>query len=263
MDYKNDLDTTFLPKKIKEKIWFINKFLEKNEKILLGISGHLPIRIFEHFYDGIISLYKECILIFTNKRIFFIHIEANYSFKNIIQEILYEDVKDFNFKKGKLFIQYKNLKKDMFRINRNLSEEIINKIKIKEYIKNHNTETFSNGIHYICPRCGNRLVKGIYNCSNCNLEFHNKEKLMKYFLFLPGIVLLLYKNLIKYLIFICITIVELLEIFCSFLYYIFYSDKSFKGVIILVFCIILIPVSGYLSLKTSEEFIPKNKIVMP
>ena len=265
MDYTNDLNITFLPEKIRGKIGFISKFLKNDERILLGVSGYLPMEIFERLYSGIIDilLYKKCILLFTNKRIFCIHVKVNYFYKNIIQEILYEDIKDFEFKKGKIFIQYKNLEKDIFRVNRNLSEEIINKIKIKEYIKNHNKENFSNGLHYICPRCGNGLVKRIYNCAKCNLEFVNKEKMIKYSIFLIGIIYLINKNFINYLIFIIVTVVELVVLFSAFFYIKYYFEMSLKGIINAIYAlivIILIPISGYFSLKLSEEFIPKYKI---
>lgn len=263
MDYTNDLNINFLPEKIRGKIGFISKFLKNDERILLGVSGYLPMSIFERLYSGIIDilLYKKCILLFTNKRIFCIHVKVNYSYKNIIQEILYEDIKDFEFKKGKIFIQYKNLKKNMFRVNKNLSEEIIN--KIKEYIKNHNTATYSNGLHYICPRCGNGLVKGIYNCCKCNLEFVNKEKMIKYSIILIGIIYLFNKNFINYLMFIIVTVVEFAALFSAFLYIKYYFETSLKGIIYAIYALIVIigiPILGYLSLKLSEEFIPKYKI---
>lgn len=245
-------------------ISFIKNYLKEDEKILFHVKSQLPINVFERLYLGFIDifLYKKCIIFFTNKRILCAHINFKYLYKNVIEEILYENIKNIEIKDRKIIIEYFSLKKDAFIIQK----KYLNKVPkdLIEYINSTKKKANNLDRYYICPKCGFPLKLNVFKCEKCYMEFINKEKMKKYAIYLPGIYYFYIggiTNVFKFL------IVTLIQLFVTMLtLYNFYltvsMEKSLTDIVTAFFYLLIvllsIAISGYLGVKFSDNFIPRK-----
>lgn len=258
------LERFFLLEDYIDKINFIYNFLRENESIIFIVNSYLAQTYFERIFLGIdyILLLRKCILVFTNKRILIFSINSNYEFKNVVQEINYEDLKELRLKKNKIVIRFLNGKKEFFRIRRKLAKNIkkfLDQITIEK-----GNVTQEGNRHYLCPNCGTRLKKGYYRCSNCALEFLNKKKIILYSLFLPGYPELIESIFLGKLGFFISIIVEIayILIFGQDIYYLLKTGLNFNNLddfFKKIFLILLIPISGFINANLLFDFIPKKK----
>ncbi len=172
-------------RKLLKKIGFIKNFLKEDEKINLITTACSPTSWFEQYMIGWIFIYlKRSLLVFTNKRIIHIPTTKNYSYRNSISQILHSDCESIRIKGKNLFLKYKNETKEKFIY---LSKK--EKKKIKSMIPNilfDGTPSQFQKRHFLCPRCAEELMEGTYRCSNCRLEFKNKDDARKISILYPG-----------------------------------------------------------------------------
>ncbi|MBI4822860.1 MAG: hypothetical protein HY805_01335 [Nitrospirae bacterium] len=174
--------------KLLKKISFIKTFLKVDEKIILITTGCSPMSIFEEWSMGWIATYlKRSLLVFTNKRIFHIPTERDYSYRNSIAQILYGDCQAIEMKEGlrrKLVIKYKSGEKEKFPYIARTERK-----KIKALLKTISLEGIQSntaGRIHLCPRCTKELTKNEYTCPNCRLDFKDKAEAKKISIVYPG-----------------------------------------------------------------------------
>jgi hypothetical protein len=171
--------------KLLKKVAFLKNFLKEDERILLITTGCSPTSILEQLLTGWIFIYlKRSLFIFTNKRIFHIPTKQNYSYRNSIAQIPYPDCDSIQIRGRKLVVGYKNGKKEKFLYI--ASKE---KKKIKALLPTISFEGYPSEIQkrvHLCPRCTKELEEEKYICSNCYLEFKEKDKARKISLIYPG-----------------------------------------------------------------------------
>lgn len=172
-------------KKFLQKVTFIKRFLQEDERILLITTRCSPTSIVEQLLTGWIFLYlKRSLLLFTNKRIFHIPTKQDYSYRNSIAQILYPDCNSIKIKERHLVIEYKNGEKERFLF---IASKEKKKIKVLTP-----TISFDGPLSqtqkrvHLCPACTKELEEKKYICPNCNLEFKDKEKAKRISIIYPG-----------------------------------------------------------------------------
>ena len=172
-------------KKLLQKVTFIKRFLQEDEKILLMTTGCSPTSIFEQFLTGAIFIYlKRSLLLFTNKRIFHIPTKQDYSYRNSVARILYPDCNSVQTKGRNLVIEYKNGDKEKFLlIARNEKRKI--KVLLPTISLDGAPSPIQKRVH-LCPACTKELEEERYICVNCNLKFKDKETAKKIAIIYPG-----------------------------------------------------------------------------
>lgn len=172
-------------KKLLKKCAFIKPFLMEDEEIYLITTGCSPISVLEQFFMGWVVFYaKRSLFVFTNKRVFHIPTNTDYSYRNSIAQIAYADCKSIALKGRKLVIKYAAGETDNFLY---IASKEKNKIKsILENISFVECHTEKRKMVHLCPRCTEPLEEDKYTCPNCRLEFKNKDDAMKISLIYPG-----------------------------------------------------------------------------
>ena len=98
--------------KLLNELSFIAPFLVEDEQILLVTTGCSPVSLFEQMMTGWIVFYlKRSLFVFTNMRIFHIPTKTNYSYRDSITQILYDDCLKIDRKGSTLVVKFKSGKK--------------------------------------------------------------------------------------------------------------------------------------------------------
>ena len=166
-------------------ISFIAPFLVEDEQILMVTTGCSPVSFFEQMMTGWIVFYlKRSLFVFTNMRIFHIPTKTNYSYRNSITQILYDDCLKIDQKGSVLVVKYKSGKKEKFihiaRKERKRIKALLQNIPLDDSQRESPART------HLCPRCTNPLIKDEYICPHCELEFKSKAEARKYSILYPG-----------------------------------------------------------------------------
>ena len=169
-----------------KKITFLEKFLQKDEKIFCITTGCTPMTLLEQWLMGLWIFYiKRCLLVFTNKRILHIPTKTNYSYRNSISQILYADCQSISLKGRTLVVNYANKRKEKFYYTAGSENK-----KIKAFLgtvsyDNPQNASMQTRIH-LCPRCTGQLINNEYICQGCGLEFKNKSESFRISVIFPG-----------------------------------------------------------------------------
>jgi hypothetical protein len=168
-----------------KKIPCIKIFLENDEKIFLITTGCSPVSIVEQLVTGWIFIYlKRAMFVFTNKRIFHIPTNMDYSYRDSIAQLRYTDCTLIKMKGRTLVVEYKNGKKEKFHY---VARRERRKIRaLLEIISLEGSPSRAQKRVHLCPRCTYELEEEKYTCSNCHLEFKNKAEGKKISLIYPG-----------------------------------------------------------------------------
>lgn len=166
---------------------FLKPFLEPGEEIWLGVKASSPMSFLEQLTTSwAIHYVKRCLLIFTNKRIF--HFPAKYDFtpKHSVSQIRYGDVEELKLKAflGRVLkIEYKSGKKENFYY---INSREFKKLRTLEplFVKTQPSHVLER--HFLCPRCTVSLLKNIFSCPNCRLEFKNMKEAIRLSILFPG-----------------------------------------------------------------------------
>jgi hypothetical protein len=141
----------------------------------------------EQWTTGWVIYYlKRCVLIFTNKRVLHFPTKRDFTPKQSVSQIRYGDIEEFKlsgFLGRVLKIEYKSGKKEKFYY---IKSREFKKLKTLQqlFIKSQSSNVGER--HFLCPRCVTPLVKDIFSCPNCHLEFKNAKDAIRLSILLPG-----------------------------------------------------------------------------
>lgn len=172
--------------KLLQKITFIRKFLDEDERIMFVTTGLSPFSAFEQLTTPwvLFFLMKRALFVFTNKRIFHVPTTTEYRYRGSLAHILYQDCNRLYVTGSKLVIEYRTGKKEKFYYMPTADRAKIKQMQI---------ETAESGPpsarperNHLCPSCTQELTPDLYTCPSCGLEFKSKAKAFRYSLLLPG-----------------------------------------------------------------------------
>jgi hypothetical protein len=165
----------------------LKPLLEPGEEILLSVEATSPMSFLEQWTTGWIIYYlKRCVLILTNRRILHFPTKYNFTPKYSLSQIRYGDIEEFKlsgFLGRVLKMEYKSGKKEKF-YSIKLTE--FKKLKALEPLLIKDQPSHVRERHFLCPRCLTPLVKDIFSCPNCCLEFKNMQEAIRLSLQFPG-----------------------------------------------------------------------------
>jgi hypothetical protein len=168
-----------------EKLSCLKPFLQADERVTCVTTAHSPMTVLEQFLMGwIIFFLKQCLLVFTNKRVLHIPTKSNYSYRNCMAQILYADCQSIAVRGGTLVVKYASDKKEKFYHVASKERK-----KIKSLLKTVSLEgqqSVARERTHLCPRCTAELIKDRYTCPNCKLKFKNKAEARKISIIYPG-----------------------------------------------------------------------------
>jgi hypothetical protein len=162
--------------------------LEPEEEILLAVKAASPMSFLEQWTTGWMIYYlKRCVLIFTNKRVLHFPTKCNFAPKQSLSQIRYGDIEEFKLSRwlGRVLkIGYKSGKKEKFYY---IGSREFKKLKTiqPQFIGTHEPSKAMER-HFLCPKCITPLLKNIFSCSNCHLEFKNIKDARKLSILFPG-----------------------------------------------------------------------------
>lgn len=161
--------------KLVGKISFLKPFLKDDEVIFLVTRGCSPTSMAEQFLMGWVVFYlKRSLFVFTNKRIFHVPTNMDYSYRNSITHFRYGDCEDISMKGRSLLVRYESGKKERFLYmdgkERKKVKALLNVIPLKGETSPTEERT------HLCPRCTEELVELVPACPNCGLEFLTKAE---------------------------------------------------------------------------------------
>ncbi len=166
---------------------FLKPLLEPGEEIWLGVEATSPMSFLEQWTTGWVIYYlKRCVLIFTNKRILHFPTKHDFTPKHSVSQIRYGDIEEFKlsgFLGRVLKIEYKSGKKEKFYY---IKSREFKKLRTLEQLFIKNQPSNIGERHFLCPRCVTPLVKDIFSCPNCHLEFKNMRDAIRLSLLFPG-----------------------------------------------------------------------------
>jgi hypothetical protein len=253
-----------------ENINYIKPFLYEDEEILLVTDGCSPIPFFEQFFGGLwVRVQKQSKFIFTNIRIIHVPLKAfcfSFSgksmYRNSIAQILYSDCESIKQNGRTLKVKYKSGKKESFCYiapkERKKIQSLIPRISLEGQASNAKERS------HLCPQCQGILIRDIYECPNCQLEFKDKKTARKLSWTWPGggyfytghHVMGVFDALAEgYIIFIlCIVVIEMIKS----------AEFWYEGLLIFGVALAVEKMATvYHSNKFLEEFIPVDKEIVP
>ncbi len=141
--------------------------------------------LLEQLTLGVMIKYlKQSLFVFTNKRFFHIPARWDYSYRNSIAQILYNDCQSIRQSGSKLIPTYKNGEKEKFLYINRADRKRIRALLEKVSFDGLPTKA-AKKIH-LCPRCTSELEHDNYACPSCRLEFKNKAQGRLISLLAPG-----------------------------------------------------------------------------
>ncbi len=251
-------------RKLIVKLAFLKPFLKKGEKILLISTGYSPLASVAQYLTGFVFIYlKRSLFVFTNYRIIHVPTTPSYNYKGSIAQIAYAGCQSILLKGGTLVVEYGKFGKvETFK-----GIPVSERKKIKELLKQFKiTGTKSDLAERmpLCPRCGNRLLRGKYRCENCQLKFKSRLLARIIAIIFPGggyfytrhyLVGLLNAVLeIFLLVYLAVTIKDTVNGVEESLYY---------AVTLSAIYLIIKIISVIHSTHFTSEFIPKDKTLKP
>ena|GEM_PF-223380 len=167
--------------------FFLKPLLEPGEEIWLAVEATSPMSFLEQWTSGWVIYYlKRCVLIFTNKRILHIPTKHNFTPRHSVSQIRYGDIEEFKlsgFLGRVLKIEYKSGKKEKFYY---VKSREFKKLKTLEHLFMKDQPSHVRERHFLCPRCITPLVKDVFSCPNCHLEFKNMNDAIRISILFPG-----------------------------------------------------------------------------
>ena len=172
-------------RKLAEKVLFLNRFLDEQEKVLLITKCCSPMGQIEQLLTGWIIYYlKRALLVITDKRILHIPTTIRYAYRNSIAQILYTDLDSIQLRQRTLVAIYKSGMKEKFHYVSRSERK-----KLKALLQTVPLEGAQSEIpdrRHLCPRCKTVLEKDISSCPTCYLGFKGKSEGRKLSLIYPG-----------------------------------------------------------------------------
>ncbi len=172
--------------KLLQKLGFLGKFLDADEKIILVTTGCSPFTALEQMTIGAAWLMavKRALFVFTNKRLLHIPATTGGAYRGSIAQVLYQDCQRLYVKGSMLVAEYHNGTKEKFAAIPSGDRAIIKKFNFEASESDPPSECPQR--NHLCPSCTQVLPAGAGTCPSCGLEFKNKAKALKYSLLVPG-----------------------------------------------------------------------------
>lgn len=172
--------------KLLQKIGFIRKFLDADERIIFVTTGCSPFSAVEQMTTGQLWLVmiKRALFVFTTKRLFHIPTTTKYVYRGSISQILYEDCSRLHVKGSMLVAEYRSGKKERFYGIPSGDRAIIKRFKIAPAESDRPSARPQR--NHLCPSCTHILPPRTFTCPSCGLEFRDKAKALRYSLLYPG-----------------------------------------------------------------------------
>ena len=171
--------------KFLEKLSYVKPFLQADERVVCVTRAHSPMTLLEQYLMGwVVFFLKQCLLVFTNKRVLHIPTKIDYSYRDSIAQILYADCQSIGIRGRTLVVKYKNNRKEKFYHIASKERK-----KIKWFLKTVSLEGRQSAAGqrtHLCPRCAEELVKDRFTCPNCGLKFKSKTEARKISITYPG-----------------------------------------------------------------------------
>ena len=168
------------------KVGFLGRFLDADEKIVFITTGCSPFSAVEELTLGHlwVRVIKRALLVFTNKRILHIPTTANYTYRDSLAQILYQDCRSLCVKGGALRAEYFTGKKEKFLGIPAGDRAIIKRINIEAPEPAERSRRPER--NHLCPSCAHMLEAGPTTCTACGLPFKTQAEAVRYSLLLPG-----------------------------------------------------------------------------
>jgi hypothetical protein len=172
--------------KLLQKLGFLGKFLDPDEKIIFVTTGCSPFTALEQMTMGAMWLVmlKRALFVFTNKRLFHIPATLSHAYRGSLAQILYQDCKRLHIKGSLLIAEYHNGKKDKFSAIPSGDRAIIKKFNFEASESDPPSDCPQR--NHLCPNCTQVLPAGTGACPACGLEFKNRATALRYSLLIPG-----------------------------------------------------------------------------
>lgn len=172
--------------KLLQKLGFLGKFLDADEKIILVTTGCSPFTTFEEITMGAMWLMavKRSLFVFTTKRLFHIPTTREFKYRGTVSQILYQDCRQLRVKWSRLVAQYPTGRTDKFLYIPGSDRAIIKRLKIEPSESDRPSDNPQR--NHLCPNCTGILPMDAATCPGCGLEFKNKVKARQYSLLIPG-----------------------------------------------------------------------------
>lgn len=243
-------------RKLAAKVEFISRFLQPNERVLFITTACSPFSTLEQLTTGWIIFYlKRAILVVTDKRILHVLTKSNYTYRDSIAEIRYEDIVSMKQSFGALKLKYRNGKKERF-----LYVARQERRKFKELAKSRTFDPNAKGDAgrtHLCPRCATALDEGVYSCAQCNLQFKSRSEGRRRALIIPGggyfytghWFLGIGDALVEFVLLVFLAISLLSE-----------ADQGATAIVLTVFLVIEKAISLYHTDHFIKEFLPEEKV---
>lgn len=172
--------------KLLQKLGFLGKFLDADEKITLVTTGYSPFTSLEQLTIGAawVLAVKRSLFVFTTKRLFHIPVTSGLQYRGSIAQILYRDCRRLYVKGSALVAEYHSGAKDRFLYIPGCDRGIIKTLKLQASEADRPGDTPQR--NHLCPNCTRILPTGAAACPSCGLEFKNRAKARKYSVLIPG-----------------------------------------------------------------------------
>jgi len=172
--------------KLLQKLGFLARFLDADEKITLVTTGCSPFTALEQLTIGAawVVVIKRALFVFTTKRLFHIPVTSSFKYRGSIAQILYRDCRGLFVKGSALVAEYHDGGKDKFLYIPGCDRAVIQKLVFE--VGESARPSDSPRRNHLCPNCAQVLPPGAVACPSCGLEFKNKAKARKYSLLIPG-----------------------------------------------------------------------------
>jgi hypothetical protein len=166
----------------------LKQVLKPDEEIWLVVRAVSPMSWFEQLTTGWMIYYlKRCVLVITNQRILHLPTTMNFKTKLSIAQIFYGDIgaaKLTGFLGRALKLTYKTGKQETFNY---IEPADFRKLKtLLPSLPQEGQPSEASERHHVCPRCQARLLKAMFICSNCHLQFKDGERAIRLSVLYPG-----------------------------------------------------------------------------
>jgi hypothetical protein len=172
-------------RKLLSKMGFLTPFLEPDEKIRHIVIGFTPASFVEQLLTGaFLHPLKRCLFVITNRRILHIPTKWVTSYASSISQIMYGDCQKLFVRGSTLIAKYKSGRTEKFRcIGRRGKKKL--EVLIEDVPLEGRASPSIERMH-LCPRCTRPLIKDVYSCPNCSLEFKTKAWATALSIIFPG-----------------------------------------------------------------------------